>query len=148
MDYNLYTPFRAHFLIYAVQHQQRLPSEASMMRCERRNQRKCVKGDDSAIVCDRADRSVRVLGRVRRQRQRVIVNRRRRFFIVPSKYGSQPIKRVARNRGRSDRIPFLSSQISLNFPIIGAQNGVIPQMPNFPPRLPPSNLPEQLATIK
>lgn len=90
----MYTPFRAHFLIYAVQNQLRLPSEASMMRCERRNQRKCVKGIDSTIVPDRSGRG---MGRARKQR--CIVNQRRRAgFTVPLKYGRQPVKRITRKR--------------------------------------------------
>jgi hypothetical protein len=40
VDYELFPPAREHFLIHAIQFQQKLPSEAAMVRSERRNERK------------------------------------------------------------------------------------------------------------
>lgn len=40
VDFELFPPAREHFLIHAIQFQHKLPSEAAMIRSERRNERK------------------------------------------------------------------------------------------------------------
>jgi hypothetical protein len=46
IDFDIYPPLRTHFLIHAIQFQHGIPSEQSILRSERRNERKA--GEDKA----------------------------------------------------------------------------------------------------
>jgi hypothetical protein len=72
VDFELFPPAREHFLIHAIQFQRKFPSEAAMLRSERRNERKS--GQDTANA--RTGRPTKVI---------INPKRPRRGFIVPAK---------------------------------------------------------------
>lgn len=117
-DLGLYTTLRAHFLVHAVQSGSKLPSEASMVRSERRNTKKSKKGDEEK-------KEVGVLG-IHGARMPVVGwTMPKMKFRVPNRYGAKLPKN--RRHGRGGRRPMVPSfHRPMGFPL----------MPSFAPLMP------------
>jgi hypothetical protein len=130
-DLDLYPPTRTHFLIHAIQAQHKPPSEKSMLRSERKNQRRAVESGKQAVRRPMRQGRVIPMGQMMPMRIRMP-------FVLPEKKGIIYAKRkFMKRKGGRGRVNMGISPF--NNPSFRTMVGLPPI--GFPPMIPIGMIP-------